>query len=216
MPPVYLHHRINCAARCWSQVADNIQQSKLLKTADGASAIYGIWRSQIGLPRDSLTMISVWPDAATASSIAANTHRELPLIKSSTAAIMRPTLRPKSNEPPVKQGNYAFRWFETPRKNFNEFLQLCTEAWPSFESSYESQIIGLWQLEDTDSDMISSLLLTRRPDLSMWERSKIHRTPEEIATREKLTRRYALCENTVVYTTTLLTAHDSIDSVNWS
>ena len=50
----------------------------------------------------------------------------------------------------------------------------------------------------------------------MWERSKIPNTPEEIVTREKLKRRYDLCEQTVVYTTTLLTALDAKDTINWS
>jgi hypothetical protein len=39
---------------------------------------------------------------------------------------------------------------------------------------------------------------------------------EEKATREKLSRRYDLCDHTVVYTTTLINARDAKDTVSWS
>ena len=46
--------------------------------------------------------------------------------------------------------------------------------------------------------------------------SKIPKTMEEKATREKLSRRYDLCDHTIVYTTTLITALDAKDTVSWS
>ena len=51
---------------------------------------------------------------------------------------MSPTLRPATADAPVRQGSYAFRWFETPPENFEEFLDLCEAAWPGFESSFDS------------------------------------------------------------------------------
>jgi hypothetical protein len=128
---------------------------------------------------------------------------------------MSPTIRPKTNKRPERQGNYAFRWFDTPLRNFDEFLKLCIEAWPDFESSYDSQIIGLWKIENNDKT-VKTLLLTRRPNLAMWERSKIPEGPTETSVREKLSRRYDLCDWTTVYTTTLLTASDDVDLVRWS
>ena len=161
-------------------------------------------------------MISVCPDMETASSRPDDIFNGLGFIKSHKTKFLAPTLRPKTSEPPLKQGNYAFRWFETPKKNHDKFLQLCEEAWPSFESSFDSQVIGLWRQQPIDENSVSTLLLTRRPDLSMWERSKIPKTMAEKATREKLSRRYDLCDHTVVYTTTLITAHDAKDTVSWS
>mgnify|MGYP006906262603 FL=1 len=216
MSKIYVHHEVSCAPRHWSEVAEQIQKSSHFRNSDGQAFLYGIWRSQIGLPRDVLTMISVWPDMRTASFRSDNIFSGLKFIKSHTTKFLTPTLRPKSSEPPVKQGNYAFRWFETPKKNYDKFLQLCAEAWPSFESSFDSQVIGLWRQQQIDKTSISTLLLTRRPDLSMWERSKIPKTSEEKATREKLSRRYDLCDHTIVYTTTLITALDAKDTVSWS
>ena len=216
MSQIYVHHEINCAPRHWSEVAEQVQNSSHFENADGNAFLYGIWRSQIGLPRDVLTMISVWPDMETASSRSDDIFSDLKFINSHKTKFLTPTLRPKTNEPPVKQGNYAFRWFETPKENYDKFLQLCEEAWPSFESSFDSQVIGLWRQQPIDKNSVSTLLLTRRPDLSMWERSKIPKTMEEKATREKLSRRYDLCDHTVVYTTTLITARDAKDTVSWS
>ena len=216
MSQAYVHHEIACAPRCWFEVAKEIQLNDCFKKADGKAILYGLWRSQIGLPRDVLSMITVWPDMATALSGSNNILCDVQKVESHSATLLVPTLRPQSSEPPIKQGNYAFRWFITPKKHFEEFLRLCEDSWPSFESSFDSQIIGLWRRQDTNENSFSSLLLTRRPNLSMWDRSKIPNTPEEVATREKLKRRYDLCEHTIVYTTTLLTAIDAKDTVSWS
>ena len=216
MSQIYVHHEVSCAPRHWSEVAEQIQKSSHFGNSDGQAFLYGIWRSQIGLARDVLTMISVWPDMRTASSGSDNIFSGLKFINSHTTKFLTPTLRPRSSEPPVQQGNYAFRWFETPKGNYDKFLQLCAEAWPSFESSFDSQVIGLWRQQQIDKTSVSTLLLTRRPDLSMWERSKIPKTSEEKATRDKLGRRYDLCDHTIVYTTTLITALDAKDTVSWS
>ena len=61
-----------------------------------------------------------------------------------------------------------------------------------------------------------ALLLTRRPDLAMWERSKIPANEQEQEVRRKLSRRYDLCDATWVYTTTLLNADDQQDNVRWA
>ncbi len=50
----------------------------------------------------------------------------------------------------------------------------------------------------------------------MWERSKIPETAAEAEVRAKLSRRYDLCDWTVVYTSTLLTATDREDTARWA
>ena len=126
MSQIYVHHEINCAPRHWSEVAEQVQNSSHFENADGDAFLYGIWRSQIGLPRDVLTMISVWPDMETASSRSDDIFSDLKFINSHKTKFLTPTLRPKTSEPPVKQGNYAFRWFETPKEittNFYSFAR---------------------------------------------------------------------------------------------
>ena len=104
MSPIYVHHELSCAPRHWSDVAEQVQNSSHFKNSDGHASLYGIWRSQIGLPRDVLTMISVWSDINTASLRSDNILSGLKLIKSHTTKLLAPTLRPKTSEPPVKQG----------------------------------------------------------------------------------------------------------------
>ena len=78
------------------------------------------------------------------------------------------------------------------------------------------QVVALWRFIDGPDDSVGSLLLTRRPDLSMWERSKLPQGEAEAEVRRKLSRRYDLCDWTVVYTTTLLTATDREDKARWT
>lgn len=212
----YLHHRIECEPLAWDTVAKMLAaKAEALEAANGL--LYGVWRSQIGQPRDTLNAITVWGDEANAGIAFMELLNTSAHVRAHDATAMKPTLRPLDDTPPRRQGNFAFRWFETPRQNWREFLELCEQAWPGFEASYDSQVVGLWRVEDAaEPQVVRSLLMTRRPDLAMWERSKIPQGAEETAVRDKLSRRYDLCTSTYVYTTTLLTAADREDRERWT
>jgi hypothetical protein len=220
MFPVYVHHRIAAEPRQWKALADSLRRAGAARLAEHQGALYGIWRSQIGRPRDELAVITVWPDEAAAAKAEATLLQGQSLVRGCESERMTPTLRPGDPAPPRRQGNYAFRWFETPAAHWQEFLDLCAGAWPGFESAYDSQVIGLWRcLDDKGSgegETRRSLLMTRRPDLAMWERSKIPAGEAEAEVRRKLSRRYDLCDWTLVYTTTLLTADDREDTARWA
>ncbi|MDQ8726302.1 hypothetical protein [Bradyrhizobium sp. LHD-71] len=212
----YLHHRIDCEPMAWNAVGKAlVAKAPAIEAADGL--LYGIWRSQIGQPRDTLNAITVWGEAGAGQAAFMDLLGPTNSVRTQDVTAMTPTLRPLSDTPPRRQGNFAFRWFETPRQNWQEFLDLCAQAWPGFESSYDSQVIGLWKVEDVSQpDVVRSLLLTRRPDLAMWERSKIPQGEKEQAVRDALSRRYDLCSSTYVYTTTLMTAEDREDRERWT
>jgi len=216
MAEIYVHHRITAAPRQWKAVADALTESAGPRLEAAGGALYGAWRSQIGRPRDEIAAITVWPDADAAAAAEALLRRDAADVIDCESAPMVPTLRPETAVPPRRQGNYAFRWFVTPKAHWPEFLDLCAGAWPGFESAYDSQVIGLWRFLEEEGDNLRSLLLTRRPDLAMWERSKIPVGAEEAEVRRKLSRRYDLCEWTCVYTTTLLTADDREDTARWT
>tara|TARA_B100000676_G_scaffold291687_1_gene326510 strand:+ start:635 stop:1285 length:651 start_codon:yes stop_codon:yes gene_type:complete len=216
MSDIYIHHRIACHPLQWSATAEAIKNEASARIGDAGGALYGIWRSQIGLPRDTITVITVWSDTDSAIRMSDLLHDGMETVETVELDLMSPTLRPLLVEPPVRQGNFAFRWFEMQPNNFNEFLELCEAAWPEFENSYDSQIIGLWRVEGNDDGPIRTLLMTRRPNLAMWERSKIPDNEVEQAIRNKLNRRYDLCDWTNVYTTTLITAEDEQDETRWT
>lgn len=224
----YVHHRITTAPRRWQAVADSLASRREALIAAGG-ALYGVWRSQIGRPRDELTVVTVWSGPTSAAQAQDTLIRDMTDITTATSEAMAPTLRPQADTPPQRQGNYAFRWFLTPEPDWREFLSLCAQAWPGFEAAYDSQVIGLWRCDGdvagqtsqepgygTTTAGVRSLLLTRRPDLAMWERSKLPQGSAETAVRDTLSRRYDLCTWTVVYTTTLLTATDSQDLARWT
>jgi len=216
MPDIYVHHRLTTAPRKWRTTADALRGDGAKRIAAARGTLYGIWRSQIGRPRDELTVMTAWPSRDAADAAEDALLEGLASVQDCESDAMMPTLRPDTIDPPCRQGNYAFRWFETPLVNWNEFLDLCAAAWPGFESAYDSQVIGLWRVLGDDDGMRRSLLLTRRPSLAMWERSKIPEGEAEAEVRRKLSRRYDLCDWTCVYTSTLLTAADAEDEVRWT
>ncbi len=210
---IFVHHTVATESREWQTVADELQEHGPTRIATHGGSLFGIWRSQIGRPRDELTMITAWKSDSPPADLLLE---GAPHIRESEHEVMVPTLRPATLNAPRRQGNYAFRSFETPPAHWDEFLELCAAAWPGFESSYDSQVIGLWRFADDNGDLRRSLLLTRRPNLAMWERSKIPEGEAEAEVRRKLSRRYDLCDSTCVYTTTLLTADDEEDTVRWT
>jgi hypothetical protein len=216
MTHIYVHHRVTTEPRQWQNMTDEIREAGANRVSSAGGLLYGIWRSQIGRPRDELTVMTVWPHGETAATAAEVLLKDTRSIRHCDSEHMTPTLRPDVPEPPRRQGSYAFRWFETPAEHWQEFLDLCAAAWPGFEAAYDSQIIGLWRSLEDEGEMRRSLLLTRRPSLAMWERSKIPEGEDEAEVRRKLSRRYDLCDWTCVYTTTLLTAEDKDDLVRWT
>ena len=226
---LYVYHRIDTAPRQWQAVADRLAGDGPQRIAAAGGKLYGLWRSQIGRPRDEIQAITVWPGsirAAEAERLLLQGEQE---VWTRRSELLLPTLRPKEPSPPIRQGNYAFRWFATPQQSWPEFLDLCAQGWPGFESAYDSQVIGLWQAigdrTATAADEVTgagihagvrSLLLTRRPNLAMWERSKIPQGKDEAKVRDVLSRRYDLCDWTIVSTATLLTASDKPDKTRWT
>ncbi len=216
MTHIYVHHRVTTDPLQWQATAESLSQTGAQRLEAAGGALYGIWRSQIGRPRDELTVMTLWPDQSQAATASEILLQGVEAIRDCQDQPMQPTVRPETTAAPRWQGNYAFRWFETPAPNWQEFLDLCVAAWPGFESAYDSQVIGLWEFVGSNGAMRRTLLLTRRPNLAMWERSKIPEGEAEAEVRRKLSRRYDLCDSTYVYTTTLLTADDQRDEVRWA
>ena len=209
---IYVHHAIGCAPRTFAAAAHRLCD---VEWARHGGTLYGIWRSQIGRPRDELNAITVWHQDADLA-LVSRLIESIGEVRHSASEPLQATLRPAVPTPPRRQGNYAFRWFELPQDHWEEFLALCAAAWPGFESAYDSQVIGLWRCLHAEPDRVRALLLTRRPDLAMWERSKQPGNAAESEVRRQLSRRYDLCDDTWVYTTTLLTAEDRTDDVRWT
>lgn len=216
-PAIYCLHQVLARPREWASIGHSAERIRAILGQHGGE-LYGAWRSQIGRPRDEVTLMTRWPmQPAPGLAFCEQTLRAaLPAIRKLSSFRMVGALRPIDGTPPQRQGNYAFRLFELPAAHREEFLALCAAAWPGFESAYDSQVIGLWDIDCTQTGRAQALLLTRRPDLAMWERSKLPKGAAESQVRDTLSRRYDLCDDTEVYTTTLLTATDQADQARWT
>ena len=105
MAATYVHHRIAAAPRQWQGLADCLAARRPdLEAAGGA--LYGVWRSQIGRPRDELTAITVWSDPVAAAAAQAVLMDAAPDVQAIRSAVMTPTLRPDDTHAPDRQGNY--------------------------------------------------------------------------------------------------------------
>lgn len=211
-----VYHRITTAPRKWKSVAETLIGEAPETFAEDNGRLYGIWRSQIGRPRDELSLITSGLSGTQSTRQFARLVKGMDDVRAHQSRPMTATIRPTDDTPPTRQGNFAFRWFSTPTANWDEFLGLCAAAWPGFEAAYDSQVVGLWRFEDSEPGLIDSLMITRRPNLAMWERSKIPETEAEAEIRRKLSRRYDLCDHTEVFTATLLTATDREDTARWT
>lgn len=213
----YCLHQVLAQPREWAQIGQSAARIRTILGQKGGE-LYGAWRSQIGRPRDEVTLMTRWPQepAPSLESCELALRAALPAVRKLTSFRMSAALRPVDATPPTRQGNYAFRFFDLPRAHRDEFLVLCAAAWPGFEAAYDSQVIGLWDMDCAQEGRAQALLLTRRPDLAMWERSKLPQGSAEAQVRDTLSRRYDLCDDTEVYTTTLLTATDQVDQARWT
>lgn len=136
MADTYVHHSITTGPHLWSMVAEALAGPVADRLSAAGGSLFGVWRSQIGLPRDELTAISRWGHAEAALGATAVLVEGIDGIVATSADRLVPTLRPGDDVTrPRRQGNYAFRWFETKHENWVEFVALCEAAWPGFEAA---------------------------------------------------------------------------------
>ncbi|HAA94024.1 MAG TPA: hypothetical protein DCE33_16370, partial [Rhodospirillaceae bacterium] len=89
MESVYVCHRIDCVPRRWSDAAASMATDGAKRIGDSGGALFGIWRSQIGLPRDTVIAITVWPDDKTATEKAPLLEKGFSTIRASAFELLR-------------------------------------------------------------------------------------------------------------------------------
>ena len=112
-----------------------------------------------------------------------------------------PTVRPQTSTPVSRPGIYVFRSFTIASASVDEFVELSTQAWVTFEDaqSYSAVPQGLFR-EVSDAEQIDMLLVTWYDSLASWQTS---RQPAAEA-RERFARRRELTRSTVALATTLI------------
>ena len=99
-----------------------------------------------------------------------------PGVTASDRVRLTPTLRPIDEAPPQPGGIYVHNWFTIDGGAVDEFVRLSGEAWPDFETRFETKIFGLFLAEEDEADREAGarrlLLMTRYRDLGEWQTSR--------------------------------------------
>jgi hypothetical protein len=85
------------------------------------------------------------------------------------------TLRPRTGDILRPGGIYVHRWFEIAAPSLEEFIALSAQAWPDFESRFDANIFGLFEVRaggDVTADERRLLLITRYGSHGVWEASR--------------------------------------------
>jgi heme-degrading monooxygenase HmoA len=181
MNEVYEYRRFKVGPGLWDAFVERVR-------AAAGSALFGVWRGQIGLEANEGIVMTAWPDE---EALAAGARRLAPVFadaRESHAERLVATLRPDSPVPPERRGVYAFRVFELDDADWEEFASLSERAWPGFEAGFDARICGFFRSLDVAPPLARVLLLTRYASLATWEASRADVSRPEFQRRHKLTR----------------------------
>lgn len=175
MNRIFEYCRYTTEPRRLQQDAAGLRQEFVDRAAASGGALFGCWRSLVGLglSRDEGIALTCWPDAATA--------RAAPGVKGAERILAEATVRPTDDAPPGYPGVYVFRWFDVPAADWDDFRDLSDAAWPNMEDVFDVNICGFWRSLDTAAPASRTLLLTRYADLSVWEASRWWNNPAAAA-----------------------------------
>jgi len=195
----YEYRQIRTERAAWRKVAAAVHGECADSLAAAGGSLFGLWRGEIGFHNDEGILMTAWPAHSEPDVSAAD---GLPSVLESTVERLVATVRPTTPEPPLDDGIYAHRWFETTDEHWSEFIELSSAAWPDFEGAFPgTRIIGLWRSLDAKPPAVRAVLVTRYPTLAVWERSRPYeaeRVPGVDEARRKFMRRAELTERTIV------------------
>jgi hypothetical protein len=195
----YEYRSIRIERAAWRKVAEAAHGECTESIERAGGSLFGLWRGEIGFHNDDGILMTAWPAHSDPDHSATD---GIPSVTDSTVERMVATIRPTTVEPPMDDGPYAHRWFETTEEHWAEFIELSSAAWPDFEGAFPgTRIVGLWRSLDTAPPLVRVLLITRYPTLAVWERSRPYeaeRVPGVDEARRKFMRRAELTERTIV------------------
>ena len=161
---VYDYRLLACPPRQSATVARDLVDRGL-----PGGLVFGVFTAQIGLPRDQMIMMNVWPDAA---SVRAPT---LPAgVTIAEQALWDATIRPAEGAViAVGPGIVTHRKFTVRDEDVAEFLALSGDAWDNFEETQAARPIGMWRSRTpAGPDLADMRLVTWYSDLAAWDASR--------------------------------------------
>lgn len=201
----YERRTLRVAARSWARVIEQVKSVAAPAVRDAGGSLFGLFIGQIGLGANEGVLISAWPDEEGARKNGGIAIAGVDDVLESEAVPVVATVRPTEPVAPTDPGVYAHRWFEIQEKDWPEFVELSSGAWPEFESAYDVRVIGFWKHLDVPPKRARVELLTYYPTLAHWERSRGRGAPagSPSESHRRFARRHELTDDTLVVTTRL-------------
>ena len=143
--------------------------------------VFGVFGGLLGLPSNNLYLVTF-----AESEITLNLPKQYEIVATTP---LKPTIRPVEHKAASKSGVYVFRWFSVATEHVDEIVRLSGDAWPGFESSFNTEVQGLFVEEAKQPDKM--LLITWYENLNVWQESRQPPTHsrENFIRRHQLTRK---------------------------
>ncbi|HEY4942081.1 MAG TPA: hypothetical protein VII56_11705 [Rhizomicrobium sp.] len=165
----YLSFKLERAA--WPAFAAHVRTAAAPAIAASGGEMLGLFQGQLGFASDEAVVLLRWPSR--------DRLRELdqaPGVVTVHPEVLTPTVRPADTSVPKTGGIYVHRWFSVDADSVADFIALSNKAWENFESSYDTEIFGLFTAERTAQDLRDGagrlLLLTYYASHGVWEASR--------------------------------------------
>ena len=200
---IFTYSIIENSDNTWLSTARALKEQALVKIDEEGGKMYGVWFPYFGLPTNSAVIMHLWPDNLLneAVRITEQTLQSYGNIINVDTRLFLPTARPLNETPPRERGMYVHRWFEFNTSDVPEVVELSEKAWGTFESSFDSNVIGLFA-EQPDNDGVSNLLLLSwYKNFEAWEDSR--NREKEPKSWELFMRRHQLTRRGIAYATGL-------------
>ncbi|MGH8597427.1 MAG: hypothetical protein ACREXT_12285 [Gammaproteobacteria bacterium] len=196
------HRRLVTRYKRGEDAKDDIASKLVPALKEKNATLYGAFASQLGLHGNEIVVITRWPSASAANTAEATISNALQ-VEHATPRLLTATARPNVDSLTRTTGIFVHRWFTFNERDWPEFLQLSTEAWPDFEATYDAEIQAFLKTPPDADGTSAVLLLTQYKNHGEWERS---RTPAGRAQGAwvKFRRRHELTVATIAVSTTLL------------
>jgi hypothetical protein len=187
----YLTFTLGRGRPAWRAFVTHMHEVAAPAIATASAEILGIFQGQLGFASNEAIVL------LRSNSTMRDRLRELdsaPGVVTMHPELLTPTVRPSNAAALKKGGIYVHRWFSVDADSVADFISLSNRAWENFESSYQTEIFGLFTAERTARDVQAGagrlLLLTYYASHGVWEQSRDQtRDPNGLfAQRHALTR----------------------------
>jgi hypothetical protein len=192
----YLNLELGPSRTAWEALRTRIE-TRVAPALPAGGEVLGLFFPQLGFAANEAVLLVRWPDEARAGQGVV----EIEGVQVRARDRLTATVRPAAGDVPRPGGVYVHRWFSVAPADVERFIDLSTQAWPSFEAGFAAHIFGLFRAADAaPHGEVRLLLLTRYADHGVWEASR--RLPQ--GAREAVGARRELTASTIARSSLLL------------